>query len=294
MKSQHRNGKAEQAVQALVSAAAIEVIPVKGAELKLRALPPSTTITITCSAKFGLERTLDHCAIAVDQGYRVVPHLAARQVVDEAELRSVLRRLDALGVRDLFVVGGDAETPEGEYAGATELIEALARFDHGLTSIGVACYPEGHPKFDDDALLSALRAKQQHADYMVSQLCFDSAALVGWLGRVRAHDITLPLHVGLAAPMSFPKLAELSLRIGVGSSLRYVSKQHGILGALLPGRAYKPESLLYEMGDALSDPRMDIAGVHLFSFNQIDATLQWQDRIVNHRHPIRHHHEATK
>jgi methylenetetrahydrofolate reductase (NADPH) len=49
---------------------------------------------------------------------------------------------------------------------------------------------------------------------MVSQLCFDHEAISSWLQRVRGEGITLPLHLGLAAPMQLRKLAELSLKIG--------------------------------------------------------------------------------
>jgi methylenetetrahydrofolate reductase (NADPH) len=49
----------------------------------------------------------------VKAGHRVVPHRAARQVTDEAELRRFVGRLEALGVTDLYVIGGDAATPAG-------------------------------------------------------------------------------------------------------------------------------------------------------------------------------------
>jgi methylenetetrahydrofolate reductase (NADPH) len=264
----------------LVGAADIEVIPLKGAEEKVRAVPPGTTITITCSPKFGLQRTLDHSARAVRAGYRVVPHLAARQVAGEAELRVFVRRLTELGITGLYVIGGDAEEPAGEYSEAAEILDALAGMEHGLTSIGIACYPEGHPKIGDEALIAALRRKQPHAHYMVSQLCFDPGALAGWLRRIRAEGIALPLHIGLAAPMSMRKLAELSLRIGVGASIRYLSKQHGVVGSMLRGSSYRPEDLLLAMGDALTDPEMRVDALHLFSFNQVDATVAWQQRIV--------------
>src|SRR5262249_34887474 len=59
----------------LIRTADIEVIPLKGAEEKIRVVPAGATVTITCSPKFGLERTLEHSARAAQRGYRVVPHL---------------------------------------------------------------------------------------------------------------------------------------------------------------------------------------------------------------------------
>ena len=72
---------------------------------------------------------------------------------------------------------------------------------------------------------------------MVSQLCFNPDVLVSWLRRVRGEGIMLPLHIGLAAPMQVSKLLKLGPQIGVGSSVRYLAKQHGFIGNVLKGGA---------------------------------------------------------
>jgi methylenetetrahydrofolate reductase (NADPH) len=209
-----------------------------------------------------------------------VPHLAARQLASEQELRRFIGRLGELEISGLYLIGGDATPPAGPYDSALQVLEALQHIDHGLRRIGVACYPEGHPKISDAALTQALRDKQPFAAYMVSQLCFSPEALVSWLRRVRGQGITLPLHLGLAAPMQVSKLLTLGPQIGVGSSVRYLAKQHGFIGNVLKGGAYRPESLLLEMGDALTEPGLGIEGLHLFSFNQVEETVRWQQRIA--------------
>jgi methylenetetrahydrofolate reductase (NADPH) len=276
----HGPTAARDAVQTLVRSADIEVIPLRGVDEKLAAVPEGTTITITCSVKLGLERTLEYTERAVKAGYRVVPHLAARQVVDEADLRHFIGRLDNLGVKDLYVIGGDAPQPAGPYGSASELLETLAGIGHNLETIGVACYPEGHPTIPDASLLEALRRKGPLANYMVSQMCFDVDALIGWLRKIRTVGIQLPLHIGIAAPLQIRKLVELSVRIGVGSSTRFLTKQHGFLGNLLRGGAYQPEKFLYQLGGALSSSELAIERLHLFSFNQIATTVEWQHRIA--------------
>jgi methylenetetrahydrofolate reductase (NADPH) len=267
-------------VSELIASAALEVIPLKGAEGQVLAAPRASTITVTCSPKLGFERTLAHVAAAVGNGYRVVPHLAARMVPDRTALRRFVCEIGNLGVDDLYVIGGDAEEPLGVFAAAGEVLDELSHFDHGLRRIGVACYPEGHPRISDDRLLEALLAKQVHADYMVSQLCFDSRALVRWIEDVRASGVSLPMRIGLAAPIKMTRLAELSLRIGVGQSLRYLTKQHGMVGHLMFGRSYAPETLLLEMGETLgAADDLGIEGLHIFTFNQVDITVGWQRRI---------------
>jgi len=46
-----------------------------------------------------------------------------------------------------------------------------------------------------------------------------------------------------------------------------------MIGNLVLGRAYQPERLLHEIGTRLTDARLNIEGVHLFTFNQIDASV---------------------
>jgi methylenetetrahydrofolate reductase (NADPH) len=267
-------------IRSLVRSAKIEIIPIKGYDRKLAEVPAGTTVTVTCSPKFGIERTLAATEFAAAAGYDVVPHLAARQVADETELKEFVRRLDAADVHNLYVIAGDAAEPAGIYSSSLQLLEALGGIGHSLTSIGVACYPEGHPAIPDDVLLAALLAKQPVANYMVSQLCFDPGAVLRWLRSVRAAGVTLPLHLGLAAPMQTTKLAQLSLKIGVGSSLRYLSKQHGLVGNLLRGKSYRPEQLLVDMGPELGSPVSDVERLHMFSFNQVAATVEWQQHVA--------------
>ena len=269
----------DSTIERLVAGANIEVIPLRGADDKAAVIPSDTTITITCSPKFGLDRTLEHVARACESGHRVVPHLAARMVRDENELQRFVQTLQVLGVRDLYVIGGDGEAPVGDYHEAFDILKALQSLDHSLMRIGVGCYPEGHPHIPDDVLIDALRRKQQYADYMVSQLCFDAAAFTSWLKTTRQAGVSLPIRIGIAAPLQIRKLIELSLKIGVGSSVKFLTKQHGFVGNLLLGRSYAPEELI---GQIVADPAFndfDIEGLHMFSFNQIDATVEWQRAI---------------
>ena len=272
----------EARIAALARTGDIEVIPMKSVQEQLALIPKETTVAVTCSAKFGIQRTLDYTETLTQAGHRVRPHLAARQVPDKAYLAEVVEKLQRIGVKDLYVIGGDAEEPEGSYTSAAELIEDLSTMDHGFT-LSVGCYPEGHPKISDEALFEALQQKQPYASFMVNQLCFDPKVLVSWLSSMREAGITLPLRMGLAPPISPAKLLDLSLRIGVGTSVRYLSKQHGVVGSLLRGRFYKPEKLLGQLGEALVSPGMHIDGLHIFSFNQVQATVEWQRRVGGSR-----------
>ncbi|WP_194922980.1 methylenetetrahydrofolate reductase [Catenulispora pinisilvae] len=252
--------------------ATIEIIPLKGAQDQIQAAPAAATVAITCSPRFGLDRTLQFCAVAADSGRRVVPHLAARMVTSRRELTEFVSRIQDLGITDLYVIGGDSEKPAGPYSEAGQVLEDLHEHGHALARLGVSCYPEGHPLIGDDQLWAALERKQQLATYMVSQMCFDGVVVRDWLAQARQRGISLPLRAGVAGPVKLAKLAELSLRIGVGQSLRYLGKQHGMVGNVLRRRAYDPSPFI-----SVITGMPGVEGLHFFSFNQVPEYVAWRD-----------------
>src|SRR5699024_4293686 len=104
-----------------------EVLPLPGiAEEVPEHLPAHATVTVTASPRQGMSATID-CAVALAlRGLHVVPHLSARLVQDEATLATTLDTLANSGVEELFVIGGDALEPVGEYSSALELLQAIS------------------------------------------------------------------------------------------------------------------------------------------------------------------------
>ena len=199
-------------------------------------------------------------------------------IAGRGELEEIVGRYAAAGISEAFVIGGDATPPVGRYAAAIDLLDELATIGHPFTRIGVGGYPEGHPSIDDGRLLEALRRKQPHADHIVTQLCFDADALARWIGSLRGAGITLPVTVGLPGAVERRKLAEISLRTGVGASLRYLRKHGREVLTLSRSRRYDPTPLARAVAAHLDEPELGIAGAHLFTFNQIEETQDWVRR----------------
>jgi len=263
----------------LLEAPRFEVIPFGGVEERASQLVVGTTVTVTCSQLHGVDRTLEVSEHLARRGYRVVPHLAARMVRDREDLERIVTRLAAAGIGEAFVVGGDASPPADGYRDAGDLLEALESLSH-FARVGVAGYPEGHPFISDARLIEALRRAQPHADHVVTQICFDADALVRWIRRIRQAGITLPVIVGLPGSVERRKLAEISLRAGVGASLRYVAKHGRQIASLARSRRYDPTPLARAIASHLDEPELTIQGVHLFTFNQVEATQAWLARTV--------------
>jgi methylenetetrahydrofolate reductase (NADPH) len=175
----------------------------------------------------------------------------------------------------VFVIGGDATPPAGAYADAGDLLEELATLAHPFTRVGIGGYPEGHPVVSDDQLLEALLRKQPAASHIVTQLCFDAGALAAWAADIRAAGVTLPVVVGLPGVVERKRLAEISLKSGVGASLRYLRKHGRQIVTLARSKRYDPTPLAGEVAEYAADASLGLRGVHLFTFNQVEPTRDW-------------------
>ncbi len=254
-----------------------EVIPAKGTEQAVADwVPAGMTVTVTASPVKGLEPTIELTERLAARGYRVVPHLAARSVTSDAHLAEIIGRLQDAGVDDVFVPGGDASHPAGPFDSALPLLERLAELGSPFSRVGITGYPESHPKIHDDITIQAMWDKRRHASYIVSNVCFDPVALARWIGRIRARGVTLPLYVGLAGPAERTRLLKMAAVAGASESARFITRHPGwILRLWVPG-GYSPDRLLDRAAATLAAPGSGVAGLHLFTFNQLQQSEQWR------------------
>jgi methylenetetrahydrofolate reductase (NADPH) len=254
-----------------------EVLPTKGTEdAVVEWVPAGMTVTVTASPVKGLDATIDLAERLAARGYRVVPHLAARSVADDAHLDRIVARLKAVGCDDVFVPGGDATHPAGRFDSALPLLERLTEMGSPFSRIGITGYPESHPKIHDDITIQAMWDKRRYATYIVSNVCFDAAQLGRWIGRIRARGVTLPLYVGLAAPAERTRLLKMAAVAGASESARFITRHPGwILRFWVPG-GYSPDRLLDRAAAVITGPDAGVAGLHVFTFNQLQPTEQWR------------------
>ena len=243
-------------------------------------IPAGMTVTVTASPSKGLEATLGLAERLAGRGYHVVPHLSARLVRDDAHLADIVTRLTACGIDDVFVPAGDADPPAGRFDSALSLLERLAEMGSPFARTGITGYPETHPRIDDDITIQAMWDKRRLAAYIVSNLCFDPVTVRRWIRRVRARGVTLPLFVGLAGPVERARLLRMAAKAGASESARFLAGHaEWFLRFGTPG-GYSPDRLLGRLGPALAAPGADVAGLHLFTFNQVQQTEQWRRAVL--------------
>lgn len=268
-----------RALAGLVAAPKFELIPLHNAMDQAAELPPGAIVTVTASPTKGLEATLDLAEAVAAAGHTAIPHLSAHMVRDRAHLEDLLQRMAHHGFRRAFVVGGDAKSP-GAYHDGLALLRAIDEAGRPFDEIGIPAYPQGHPDIPPERLRTVLADKQPFADYLTTQMCFDPAAIVAWIGQMRAEGITLPVHVGTPGVAELTKLMAISARIGVADSARYLKKNRSLVGHLLSPGSFGPDALLEGLAPSLGDPGVDIEALHIFTFNQVAATVAWQERML--------------
>ncbi len=256
------------------------MIPLAGAEeAVLEHVPAEVTVTVTASPRRGLEPTLELAERVAGHGYAVVPHLAARHVRDRAHLGEIVERIRAYGADDVLVLAGDAEEPAGEFDGSLPLLRALAELGQPFQDVGISGYPESHAFISDDATIRSMFEKEAFATYIVSQICFDPRVTAAWVAAVWERGTHLPIHIGLPGVIPRSKLVRVSARIGVGDSLRFLRTHRGWLRRTLRGE-FDPDQLLAGLEESLGHPRRNVAGFHIFTFNDLANTERWRQQAL--------------
>lgn len=245
-------------------------------------LPDGATVTITASPTLELDATLKWAEEAAERGYEVVPHLSARYVRDADHLADIADRIQAVGITDIFVPGGDREEPIGEYESAYELLVALDDLGYEFEEVGITGYPEGHEFLSDEILTESMATKAPYATYIATQLCYDPVVIRDWVDDIRERGIELPVEVGIPGVMKYEKLLGISKKVGVGDSMRFLKKTSGIFGFVRQfigsrGR-YKPGDLVDGLAEYAANPHYGIRGIHIYTFNQVQDTEDWRHR----------------
>lgn len=256
-----------------------EIMPFGSAAEQACTLPERVAITVTCSPRHGIDRTVEVAAQLAEHGHDPAVHLATRQLSGPRHLDHLVERIADAGIGDLFVIAGDAATARGPYDSALPVLERLAEHPRRPARIGIGAYPEGHPLISPDTLRQALAAKAPLADYAVTQICFDPDAFLRWLTGVRASGISLPVFAGLPGAVDRKRLLEISARVGVGPSLSFLRKQKGIRRLFTrPGAA--TERLYDALAPLVGDTGLGLAGLHWFTFNRLLETITLDDDLA--------------
>src|SRR5262245_1170559 len=242
--------------------------------------PKGTHVYVSAVAGRPLEEIVDAAIKLRNAGFEPVPHLAVRNFASEHALEDFLARVSGgAGVTRLLVIGGDRDHPAGPLRSSIEVIDGGALKRHGITDIGIAGYPDGHPRISPGDLERALADKIEAAQAtglnlsIVSQFCFEPKAILAWITRLREFGIELPVRIGLAGPTSLSTLLRFAQRCGVRASAQGLARQAGLVRQLFALSA--PDALVRALAEARAEGVTGAMAPHFLSFGGLLRSARW-------------------
>jgi methylenetetrahydrofolate reductase (NADPH) len=203
----------------------------------------------------------------------VMPHLTCVAHTRE-QLVEIIEGYRDSGIENLLALGGDPPEDDGQYVSdflyADELI-GLAR-EQGDFSIGVAAFPENHPRSPDTASdRRYLAAKLRLADFGITQFFFQADHYFRMVDELAALGVHTPVVPGVFA------------FVNVEQARRFA----GINGATIPadldrrldlvaGKPPEVRKLAVEVCTELSDRLLagGAPGLHIYTLNFSRATKE--------------------
>jgi methylenetetrahydrofolate reductase (NADPH) len=206
-------------------------------------------------------------------GIETAPHLSCIGT-PRAELRSIVTRYRAAGIRRLVVLRGDMPsgmTGLGELRFANELV-AFVRHETGdAFHIEVAAYPEFHPQASSAAAdLEHFRQKvAAGADSAITQFFYNPDAYFRFLDSCRALGIGIPIIPGVMPITNVTQLARFSAMCGAEIP-RWIMRRLRDFGDDRPAI----RSFGIDVTTALCERLLDggVPGLHFYTMNQFEAT----------------------
>src|SRR3954471_4115774 len=118
---------------------------------------PGRALYLSSVAKQSLQELAGLVARVRQAGLEPVPHLAARRIATAADLADFLARArNEADLRRVLVIAGDIETA-GAFPDAFSLIRSGLLQKAGIEEIGIAGYPESHPRIPAADLMRAMQ-----------------------------------------------------------------------------------------------------------------------------------------
>ncbi len=216
-------------------------------------------------------------------GLEPVPHVAVRNFSTEQALDDFLARLNGEAkVDQVLVIAGD-RNEYGPFRRALDVIDNGVLRRRGIRGIGIAGYPQGHPRIGDDELDRSLAEKIAAAEAtglaveIVTQFCFDAPAILDFIARLRGFGFEHRVRVGLVGPTSLTSLMRYASRCGVRASAQGLARRSSLMRQMFALTA--PDDLIRTLAAAAP------SGVvpHFFSFGGVPATGRWASAVADGR-----------
>ncbi|NNC92132.1 MAG: hypothetical protein HKN80_06535 [Acidimicrobiia bacterium] len=242
-----------------------EIIPL----VESRNPPGSVSLAVACTDGLGVDQTIAVSEVLAARGYRVTPHLAARQFRSERHLNETLQRLAQRSINRILVVRGRTPTA-GPFRTAGALLEAVKQHPDTPAEVGVAGYPEGIPAVDRERLAERLLRLSSWATYVSTEVTVSPERLLRWVAEMRVRGLEVPIEAGI------PGVVRSVESMGKSSSVRRRD-----------GGWYNPTRLVAHLAAQPALDRLDVGGLRIETENHIERTASWRQHAYDLAHQPR-------
>ncbi len=210
----------------------------------------------------------------IEFGKIPVPHIAARSLESQSEVRNLLADLVASKVDRVLLIGGSVSQPAGPYSSVMDLMNTGILSEMGIDIIDVAGHPEGNPydvKSEDHLLEKVAWATKNDVKLrIVTQWSFNAIAINDWIRKMKELGVTQPLHIGIPGPAKMKTLMFYAKICGVRTSAK-VLKNQGF---------NRLKKLLINKPDILVSNIKGPDRLHLFSFGGLLESSKWLSKFA--------------
>ena len=249
-------------------------------------LPAGSCVYVPSLPGLPLARTLEAIAAIRAAGLDPVPHVSARRILNRDEFREFLAKASKEhGVHRVLLLGGDEPKPKGPFVDSLQILEEGLLAECRVREIGIAGYPEGHPRIPLNALEKALQRKLELAKkqsigvYLVTQFSFAPQRVVDYCATLARMHPDLPIYVGIAGPTDPAALLRYAQRCGVSTSLRAL-RTLGTGIAQLVTNTDPRDQLVAVARYTLKREQSNVVGVHIYSFGGGVRTATWMRELL--------------
>lgn len=197
------------------------------------------------------------------------------------EIDEILKELNRNNIENIMALRGDipqeCENKIGDFSHANDLIKYIK--ENGDFSIGGAFYPEGHQETNDLLDLFNLKTKvDSGTDFLISQIFFENEKFYEFKEKLGKLNIKTPLIAGIMPITNGKQIRRITSMCGcsIPEKLKKILDRYedNPIAMREAGIAYAMEQII----ELISD---DIAGIHIYTMNRVEASKKIMENIGN-------------